>query len=153
MYSITSTNVAHRGSARASLSNTGSRGEPAMDRNARPAARRSMLGMSAMFWKFMIRDSRFMIGTTNQIKNQESRIRNRDAIQDERVGAHAVGGVVSCGPSGTSGEELTQRPGLAALWISVVQKPIIEQEHRAVLQHVRHSREGVARRLVEVAIE
>src|SRR5437773_3465080 len=126
MYSITSTNVAHRGSARASLSNTGSREEPAMDRNARPAARRSMLGMS---------------------------VTSSDVVQDERIGAHAVGGVVRCGPSGTSGEEFTQRPGLAPLWISVVQKPIIEQEHRAVLQHVRDSRERVARRLVEVAIE
>src|SRR2546422_10896172 len=107
MYSIRSTNVGHRGSARASLSKTGSRGEPAMDRNARPAARRSMLGMS---------------------------VTSSDPVEDERLGTHAVGGVVRCGPSGTSGEEFTQRPRLPALWISVGQKPVVEQEHRAVLQ-------------------
>src|SRR5881396_4000158 len=125
MYSITSMNVGHRGSARASRSNTGSCREPAIDRSARPAARRNRLGTSV----------------------------TSEAIQDERVGADAVRRVVRRRPFGTSLEELTEGARLAAAGVSMVEEPVVEQQHRPVLQRGPETREHVAGGLVEVTVE
>src|SRR5881296_1660448 len=109
MYSIASTKVGHRGSARASRSNTVSRREPAIDRSARPAARRNRLGTSV----------------------------RSDAIQDERVGADTVWLVVRRRPCATSREQLTKGARRSAGGASVVEEPLVQQEHRPVLQRGR----------------
>src|SRR3989454_5594438 len=97
-------------------------------------------------------------GAGNPARRRRARAEERCArlslsMQDERVAEGRVTAVLHGAPLGVRGEKLAEGARLALAGMPLVVKPIVEQQHCAVLERWRDAFERDTRRLVQIAVE